>query len=373
VEARATAQWDLYRSTGGLAAFETEEPGEGELLVWTRARLTGEWLRLRFTAEAGSPLRIPGIVFEPVPCPAWADCPRRLSDAQVVAELRSYLETLASADSFSGVVLLARDGQPLFERPYGLDVANAPTQLSARFALASMAKMFTGVAVAQLAEQGRVSFQDPIRKYLPEQPRKITSQVTLHHLLTHTSGMASFLDPQSLAEIRSLSLQDSLAVFFRRGLAFEPGEQWQYSNAGFMTLDAIVERVSGQTFPAYLEEHIFKPAGMKESLGGYTTAEDLLRFSTALRGYRLLNREYTEKVVSGRAQTGEPGARYAYGFLDQEANGQRIVGHGGASPGWNGQLDIYWDSGYVAVVLANRDAPAAERIAVRIRDLLRRR
>jgi CubicO group peptidase (beta-lactamase class C family) len=373
VEARATAQWDLYRSTGGLAAYEAEEPSEGELLVWTRARLTGEWLRLRFTAEAGKPRRIPGIAFEPVTCPAWADCPRRLNDAQVVAELKSYMDTLAAADAFAGVVLLARDGTPLYEKAYGAGPWQAPNLVSTRFALASMGKMFTGVAVAQLAEQGRVSFQDPIRKYLPEQPRKITSKVTLHHLLTHTSGMASFLDLQSLAEIRSLSLQDSLAVFFRKGLSFEPGEQWQYSNAGFMTLEAIVERVSRQTFPAYLEEHIFKPAGMKETLGGFTTAEDLLRFATALRENKLLNREYTEKVVSGRAQTAQQSAHYAYGFVDQEVSGQRIVGHAGAASGWNGQLDIYWESGYTVVVLANRDAPVAQRVAVRLRDLLNRR
>jgi CubicO group peptidase (beta-lactamase class C family) len=233
--------------------------------------------------------------------------------------------------------------------------------------------MFVGVAVAQLAEQGRLSFNDPIRKYLPEHPRQITQRVTIHHLLTHTSGLASFVDPEGYSEVQLLSTQDSLAVFFRKGLSFEPGERWQYSNAGYITLEAIVERVSGQSFSAYIEEHIFKPAGMSQTYGSFSTVEDLLRFSRALRENKLLNRENTAKIVSGRVQTTWNQARYGYGFADLEAHGQRIVGHAGAAPGWNGQLDIYWESGYTVVVLADRDAPVAQRVAVRLRDLLNRR
>jgi len=372
-ETRATLQWSFYRSMGSLAVFRAEEPSEDELRLWVRTRLSGEWMRLSFSAAPGKPLRLPGIVFEPVLCPSRAACPARLSDAQVVAELTSYLDALSASDAFAGVVLVARDGAPLFEKAYGASRWQAPNQPSSRFALASMGKMFVGIAVAQLAEQGRLSFQDPIRKFLPEQPRQITDRVTVHHLLTHTSGLASFVDPEGYSQVQLLSAQDSLPVFFRKGLSFEPGERWQYSNAGYITLEAIVERVSHQTFSAYIEQHIFKPAGMTDTSGGLSTARDLLRFSSALREGKLLSREDTASVLRGRIQTTWAEARYGYGFAVQEAHGQRIVGHAGAAPGWNGQLDVYWDSGYTVVVLADRDAPVAQRVAVKLRDLLNRR
>ena len=373
-DSRAALQASFYRSLGSLAVYRVEHPSDDELRLLVRARLTGEWMRLGFSAAEGKPLRVPGIVFEPTLCPSRAACPARLSDAQVVAELSSYLEALSAADAFAGVVLLARDGSPLLEKAYGTSPWQAPNLPSSRFALASIGKMFVGVAVAQLAEQGRLSFHDPIRKFLPEQPRQITGRVTVQHLLTHTSGLASFLDSEGYAEVQHLSPQDSLPVFFRRGLSFEPGERWQYSNAGYITLEAIVERVSGQTFSAYLEQHIFQPAGMRETSSGYTTARDLLRFSSALRENKLLNRENTAGLLRPRIQTTWGEARYGYGFAVLEARGQRIVGHAGASPGWNGQLDVYWGtSGYTVVVLANREVPVAQRVAVRIRDLLSRR
>lgn len=372
-DSRAELQWSLYRSLGSLAVYRAEQTSEDELRIWTRARQTGEWMRLRFAAAPGKPLRIPGIIFEPTLCPSRAACPARLSDAQVVAELTSYLERLSASGAFAGVVLVARDGTPVFEKAYGAGPGQTPNLLSSRFALASMGKMFVGIAVAQLAEQGKLSFQDPIRKFLPEHPRAITERVKVHHLLTHTSGLASFVDSEGYAEVQYLRPQDSLAVFFRRGLSFEPGERWQYSNAGYITLEALVERVSGQHFSAYLEQHIFQPEGMRDTSSGYSSARDLLRFATALRENKLLNRETTGKVLRPRIQTTWNEARYGYGFAVLEAHGQRIVGHSGAAPGWNGQLDIYWESGYTVVVLANREVPVAQRVAVRLRDLLNRR
>lgn len=373
-EARAEQQWTLVNSSGPLDVFRAEQPSGDALQVWARARRTGEWLRLRFAPETAEPLRIPGIVFESTTCPRWAECPARLKDAQVVAELRSYLDTLTAADAFSGVVLLARDGTPIFEHAYGNALFGIPIQTTSRFALASMNKMFTAVAVAQLAESGKLSFQDPIRKYLPEYPRKITEKITIHHLLTHTSGLPPYLVRGELEQIHAATVQDYLPAFFSRPLLFEPGERWSYSNAGFLTLDAIVERVSGQSFSEYLEQHIFAPAGMSHSVQGISTVEDLLKFANALRQDKLLGPKFTSKLLEGKVETdGGDGSRYAYGFLEEEVNGQRIVGHGGSAPGWNGQLDIYRESGYTVVVLANRDSPTAHRVAVHLRDLLTRR
>lgn len=373
-ETRTAQHWSLYRSLGSLTVYRTEEPSQDELQVWARAQRSGEWMRLRFSAAPGKPLRLPGIIFEPVLCPLREVCPAGLTDAQVVAELTSYLDELSASDAFAGVVLVARGDTPLFEKAYGASPWQAPNQPSSRFALASMGKMFVAVAVAQLEERGHLSFQDPIHKFFPEHPRQITDRVTVHHLLTHTSGLASFVDAEGYAEVQSLSPQDSLAVFFRRGLSFQPGERWQYSNAGYITLEAVVERVSHQSFSVYLQEQVFQPAGMRDTYGGFTSARDLLRFAGALRENKLLSRENTANLMKPRIQTTWADAGYGYGFAVLDAHGQRIVGHSGASPGWNGQLDIYWGApGYTVVVLADREVPIAQRVAVRLRDLLNRR
>ena len=177
--------------------------------------------------------------------------------------------TLAKQDKFSGVVLIAKDGKPVFEKAYGLanKAKNIPNNTETRFNLGSMNKMFTAVAIAQLAEAGKLSFDDTVGKHLPDYPNKdVANKVTIHQLLTHTSGLGSYWNAKFEAKKATIkSVSDYLALFADEPLKLEPGKRFQYSNSGFIVLGAIIEKVSGQSYYDYVREHIYKPAGMKNT------------------------------------------------------------------------------------------------------------
>lgn len=124
--------------------------------------------------------------------------------------------------------------------------------------------MFTAVAIAQLAEGGKLSFSDTVGKLLPDYPNRVVAEkVTVHHLLTHTSGMGSYFNDKFFANLNNMkTVADYLPLFASDPLAFEPGTKWQYSNAGFTVLGLIIEKLSGQSYYDYVKQHIFKPAGM---------------------------------------------------------------------------------------------------------------
>jgi CubicO group peptidase (beta-lactamase class C family) len=325
---------------------------------------------------------------------------RRLTEQELAAALGKKLDDDAAAGLFSGTVLLARSGKVLFSGARGLAdrEKRTPNTLDTRFRMGSMNKMFTATAVLQLAQAGKLALDAPIGRYLPDYPNKeVASKVTVHHLLTHTGGTGDIFTPeyeQHRLELRTLN--DYVKLYGQRGLRFEPGSRWEYSNYGFILAGIVVQRVSGQGYYDYVRDHIFTPAGMTatgsepeeqavpnravgymreaggptpnaktlpyrgtSAGGGYTTVGDLLRFATALTGNRLLNAEYTALLTTGKVETGRaPGDKYAYGFIDTTEGGRRSFGHGGGAPGMNGDLRIFSASGYVVTALVNADSGA---------------
>jgi CubicO group peptidase (beta-lactamase class C family) len=223
-------------------------------------------MRLTLEVEPSPPHAIAGLgLREASPPPGQA--PRaKLNPSEISSQLEQHLEKLVQEDHFSGAVLLAKDGQPLFKKAYGLaSVAfQVPNKVDTKFNLASMGKMFTGVAVAQLAQQSKLSFDDLVGKHLPDYPNKaVAGKVTIHHLLTHTSGMGSYWnDKFEAAKDNIRKVADFLPFFVDDALQFEPGQRWSYSNAGYIVLGAIIEKVSGEDYYDYVREHVFKPAGM---------------------------------------------------------------------------------------------------------------
>jgi CubicO group peptidase (beta-lactamase class C family) len=351
--------------------------------------------------------------------PAVAPKRSAADDADLVRQLSAHLEQASADDKFSGVVLVAKNGQPIFRKAYGManKTSNTPNNAETRFDLGSMNKMFTAVAVAQLVEQGKISFSDTVGKLLPDYPNKaVADKVTVHQLLTHTSGMGSYFNEKFQANLNNLkTVQDYLPLFADEPLAFEPGVKWQYSNSGFVVLGLIVEKVSGQSYFDYVKEHIFKPAGMvntdsyerdqnisnlaigytkagengrpdpsaarrsnapmrpvkgSPAGGGYSTVDDMLKFSVALQGYKLLSQKYTDIVTTGKVEPGGPGRKYGYGFGEEMNNGRRIVGHNGGGPGIGANFDIFTELGYTAVILGNYDPPAMMPVVKEIRELL---
>lgn len=293
----------------------------------------------------------------------------------------------------------------------------ASNRLDTKFNLGSMNKMFTGVAIAQLAAAGRLAFTDRVATYLPGFLHRDAAQtMTIHHLLTHSSGLGSYWNERfETARDRIRTVSDYLALFADDPLQFAPGGQSEYSNAGYIVLGAIIEHVTGQSYDAYVRERIYLPAGMHDTGfypldrdvsnratgythfspdgetapeewwnnllmlpacggpggGGYSTVEDLLRFARALLAYELLSPEMTATVLAAQvALRTRAFSRYGYGFGVEDAGQSVIVGHTGGAPGINAQLDIYPEMGYVVAVLANYDPPAAAQVAERIRALL---
>jgi D-alanyl-D-alanine carboxypeptidase len=322
-----------------------------------------------------------------------------------VQEIENLLDRAVAADTFSGAVLVARNGAPVFKKAYGManQERRVANRTDTRFNLGSMNKMFTSIAIAQLAERGKLSFDDTIARHLPDYPNKeVAARVTIHQLLTHTSGLGNYMTEawtEKRAEIKTVA--DLLPYFAAQPLKFAPGTGWQYSNAGFVVLGLIVEKLSGQSYYDYVRAHVFKPAGMRDtdsyestrdvanlavgytrigadgrgrpenprrpntSLlpfkgspagGGYSTLDDMLHFDRALRTHKLLSAKFTELITTGKVDA--PFGKYAYGFGDSRVNGKRYVGHNGGAPGTAAQFESYTDTGYTLVVLANYDPPA---------------
>jgi CubicO group peptidase (beta-lactamase class C family) len=174
-----------------------------------------------------------------------------MQDLPGLRGFRATLDQLSDADEFSGVVLVAQGQTILFQHAAGFaqQQEQRPNQIDTRFSLASLNKIFTAVAILQLAEQGKLALGDPISRYLPAYPRAIAEKVTIHHLLTHTSGLGHFW-PQRVGVEGYLAVrthlrtpQDYFPLFRDEPLAFEPGERFQYSNAGFVVLGAILEPI----------------------------------------------------------------------------------------------------------------------------------
>lgn len=321
---------------------------------------------------------------------------------ELLGKLDKHLTDAAEAEIFSGSVLLAKDGKPLFKKSYGMASRRfwVPNKTDTKFNLGSMNKMFTTIAVAQLAEKGKLSYTDKVGKYLGEEWIKPENaeKITIHYLLTHTSGLRDFFTEVffNSSKTRFLSVDNYQILLKDMDLLFEPGTRWSYSNEGFILLGAIIEKVSGMDYFEYVLENIHKKANMinsdcyemdkpvpnlaigyekRESEdgneywqnnlyfhemkgspagGGFSTVEDLLNFAIALRSNTLISPTTWKLLITERAGPPEGSKKWGYGFIieNHEKLG-RIVGHSGGFFGISSTLDIYLDSGYTVVVMTN--------------------
>jgi len=318
-----------------------------------------------------------------------------------VEGLAALVDNLILRREFSGVVLIAGGDEVVWEAAGGLanrDL-NIANNIDTRFNLGSMNKMFTAVAILQLMEEQLLALDGTIADYLPDYPNtEVAEQVTVEHLLTHTSGLGGTFTEQFEADPhRFRTNADYLPLFVDDPLEFPPGQQFRYSNAGYVVLGLIIERLTGLSYDDYVADNIFRPSGMlatgsfdveeeaadiavgyttqdlqgnetgvlaaNTSLmpgrgfaagGGYSTAGDLLRFRNALFDYRLLSSVSLDLLIIGKVETGD-GARYAFGFFDLGQGRARSVGHGGGAPGVCSFLRMYPETGCTVVVLSNSD------------------
>jgi CubicO group peptidase (beta-lactamase class C family) len=324
-------------------------------------------------------------------------------DGTAAPDLESYASKLTRTADFSGVILLAREGEIEFQGAYGLAdrQSGRSNTVDTKFSLASVPKMFTAVSILQLVDIGAISLDDTIGTHLPDYPNRAAAErVTIEHLLMHTSGVGNYwaamekLDDDSLDALDSHS--DYLPLFADIPLEHEPGTAFSYSNGGYVVLGLIIEAVTGTNYYDHVQAAVFDRAGMQDTGyffpgkpvpdraksymrsverpgmwddmaaraeprgsaagGGYSTAGDLLRFATALTQHRLLSPGMTDVFLQGRRET--PVGNYGYGIIEQSLNGTRLLGHSGGHYGVAAELMIFPDLDTVFVVLSNGDVDA---------------
>jgi CubicO group peptidase (beta-lactamase class C family) len=410
VEERVGRLSRLHSMFGDLTLRTVDSVAPARASGVAQASRTEAWRRVAVILDTAPPNRILRVGILPADAP---DAPtRRLTDAQVVEQLRGYMERMARRDVFSGTVVVAKRGKPLFSGAYGeankdFGVRNT---VDTKFNLGSMNKMFTSVAIMQLAEAGKLSLDDTLGKFLPAGSMRadVLSKVRLKHLLTHTSGLGSYFSPRwdSLSRSMFRTVDDWMPLVKDETLQFEPGTRWAYSNTGMLLLGKVVESASGKDYFEYVRERIFQPAGMTSTDsyeldrvtknlavgyereetprgtqyrnnifqhvirggpagGGYSTVGDLTRFAVALQEGRLVSREGVRLLTTPKPELSSPD--YGYGFgIDA---GGRIVGHSGGFPGISAQLDIYLADDYTVAVLANYGG-AAQPVIEKARTLL---
>jgi CubicO group peptidase (beta-lactamase class C family) len=314
------------------------------------------------------------------------------SSAGAVAETRTYLRRLEKL-GFAGVVLVAKEESPLFAQGFGLadrerQVPWTPGTISD---IGSITKQFTGAAILKMEEDGKLRVTDPIGKYFDGVPAD-KSGTTLHHLLTHSSGLS---DPD-IGDFDPVPLPEYVKRVFSQPLLFAPGKGYAYSNSNFSLLGAILEKLSGQTYETVLRERLFLPNGMYETgytlpswgesrfapgyeadgsrwgtflerpaavdgphwalraNGGiHTTVYDMFRWARALLGGRVLMPASMEKLWSPHVSEGGD-TFYGYGWSIAKApDGTKVVTHNGGNGIYFADLAILPDTGLVVFLMTN--------------------
>jgi CubicO group peptidase (beta-lactamase class C family) len=309
------------------------------------------------------------------------------------ADVDSYLGDLASKGEFYGSVLLARDGKVLLSKGYGLaDIENdVLNNQRTKFRIASLTKQFTAAGIMLLQQEGKLNVQDSVCNFIKDCPGA-WQPITLHHLLTHTSGLPenfSIQDYMSLVLSRS-PMRDGLEMLKTRPLQSVPGEKYQYSNVGYNALGFIIEQVSGKTYEEYLREKIWAPLGMDDTgqdhegllikrratgyastsykaqylpidlaayAGGlYSTVEDLYKWDQALYTEQLLPKAALDAMFTPHQ------GDYGYGWTINQGMWGTVISHNGNVPGFRSSISRYPDSKATVIILSNLESASLDQI-----------
>jgi len=315
----------------------------------------------------------------------------------IESKVDEYINPYLKMGTFSGSVLIARKGIILLSKGYGM--ANyendVPNTLQTKFRLGSVTKQFTATSIMQLQEKGLLNVYDPISKYLPDYPNG--EEITIHHLLTHTSGIPNFTSFPEYQETMMLlsSVEKTMERFKYRPLEFTPGEKFKYSNSGYILLGYIIEKVSGKPYEDYLKENIFQPLNMMDTgydyhrplikhrasgyvlgtnelvnaiyidmstpyaAGGlYSTVEDLYLWDQALYTEKLVGKNSLDKMFTPFR------GDYGYGWFIIKAFDRRLITHGGTVNGFYAYISRYVDDKVCIIVLSNIESAPVDKISL---------
>ncbi|MFT9846174.1 serine hydrolase domain-containing protein [Aneurinibacillus sp. REN35] len=304
---------------------------------------------------------------------------------QLTARLDRYIEKQLALDTFHGTVLIAKGDTILLKKGYGYayQKTKEPNRPEHKFAMGSLTKSFTAMAILQLHEKGALNIYEPINRFFPTYP--FAKRVTIHHLLTHSSGLPMNKGDKKYEELT---------------LMYPPGTKQNYSNEGYILMGRIIEQASGLAYDAYITSHIFGPLhmdasgfnlsqrsvldrarghkkvhgnwvalgmnyGTRFSSGGlYSTVEDLYKWDRALYTDTLLARSLRDKMLTQQMK------QYGYGWHIEERHGRKLAGHGGYVLGFSAEIVRDTTSKNVVILLSNHSDIGLKDMGLTLLDML---
>ncbi|MFN0177082.1 MAG: serine hydrolase domain-containing protein [Saprospiraceae bacterium] len=379
--------------------LEFAKPGGTTYVLHIYARKQGEvmWNDFQFYLEPSPPHRIDQMVFvaevaEPIALPNGS-----IEQQETLDWLKRYVEKLEKENDLFGSILIAKGDQVLFNKHWGFaDLENTrKINSTSRFGLASGSKMFTATAIVQLMEQGKLKLTDKLTDYFPDFPNRAwAEQITLKHLLSHTSGIAEYWTSENEpAMLLFEHWHEYLPLIYKEGFRFEPGTESYYSNSNFMLLGFIIEKASGQDYYAYIEDNILKKAGMTQSgffdhhddklplampyarkegggwknnrskqfrkgspAGGcYSNATDMLLFCKALKTNQLVSAKSLNLMTTDWTQDTKDAQPYGLGLILERHAQEPTYGHGGTAGGVNFEFRYFPRMDLTLIVFNNQN------------------
>lgn len=383
----------LHHRSRGLDLVRVTSVKDNRTVAVVRNRLTGDEEALSLEVEPQAPHRVTvlnEVPFEPAAAPAPT------SEEAQLRQIGAWLKRLGDAEVFSGVVMIARDGKAVFSQAHGYadrdrKIANT---LDTPFLLGSMNKLFTGLAIGRLVDQGKLSYEDPLSKFVPDFPDPESARrIKIKHLLSHTSGLPSYNPSLSTPGDRTVTVQTVLDSIERKPPQFEPGTKWSYSNTGIQLLGRVIEVVTGQDYYEYVRKNVYRRGGMRRDPfpdygrggvamaqpyeiewddagprwankmavtarrggpagGGIASAPDLLRLANAMKAGRIVKPGTLRLHASAKPELATEHYGYAFAVRARMAN-RPLVGHGGNASGQCTEFGALADTPYTIVVLSN--------------------
>lgn len=309
-------------------------------------------------------------------------------------------------DNFGATILVAKEGKVVFRKAYGkanteFNIDMIPENV---FEIGSITKQFTAVGILMLLEEGKLSLDDEITKYIPDYPTQDT-KITIHHLLTHTSGIKSYTSIPSLREFarKDLLVTELIDAFKDEPMDFKPNEQFRYNNSGYVLLGYIIEKISGSSYGDFIQKRIFDKLNMNSSHYGskskiiknraygyqereneyrnadyismtipyaagsiMSTVDDLLKWNTAIRNHKLISKESTKQAFTNYKINNGNNINYGYGWFTHKIKDVPVIEHGGGIFGYTTQgIYVPSENAYI-IILTNCDCVSPTNVAYKI-------
>ena len=432
-ERRAVYWTKIFSEYGILKPYKiAEEEFHGLPAIWFQGTDTKSWAKIVVMLNEDSTRIVNSGVFKSMRPNGILPPYEPMHVEEMSNYLEGYLNNLSQQDYFSGSVLVAQGDKVLFQNAYGYKnkAESQKNENETAFGLGSTTKTFTAVAIAQLAQEGKLNFSDPLSKFIPEYPKDIADQVSIHHLLTHTSGLEfDDYDPFYYETLEATSIDELLTIQLKyvdnmnegRRENFSVLNEFDYSNDNFILLGVIIERASGMTYAEYIEKNIFNPSGMTHSIvdnnkmpgydnkakgyshnnadmefelngrhealgsavcniimpagGIHASAYDLYSYFKAINEHEIITsqtkdilfKKHTMKFSSKDELTH---IHYGYGFMLSQNGDAFSIGHGGVDYGVGSRFEYYPEHDIYVIVLSNYGGMAGSNVADHIKDLI---